>query len=183
MLNKLEMTKPTKTINENNVQTGAEALNVSAQDFDAMGNVGAMFYEQGNLEKAQTIFEGLVEMNPESAAAQSALGALFTRKREDDTALIHLDKAIAIDDRQIAPFVNRAEVYLRQRRFEAAVADLKWAIELDPQEKDSGANRARAMVLGIYQVIESQKQQQKIKEGEKQNVSSITSTRNNADGF
>jgi hypothetical protein len=32
---------------------------------------------------------------------------------------------------------------------------LKKAIELDPDEKDAGANRARAMVLGIYQVIKS----------------------------
>lgn len=137
-----------------------DGLKMSADEFQAIGEIGAMFYEQGNLEKAQTIFEGLLEINPESDAAHSALGALLTKKRDDENALFHLDKAVTLNNRQIAPFVNRAEVYLRQSRFEAAVADLKRAIELDPHEKDAGANRARAMVLGIYQAIESQKAQQ-----------------------
>ena len=133
---------------------------MSSEEFLAIGEIGAMFYEQGNLDKAQTIFEGLVEIDPASDAAHSALGALLTKRRDDEKALIHLNLAIELNDKQIAPFVNRAEVYLRQQRFETAVADLKRAIELDPQEKDAGANRARAMVLGIYQAIETQKAQQ-----------------------
>lgn len=138
----------------------SEKVRMSADEFQAIGEIGAMFYEQGNLDKAQTIFEGLVEIDPDSGAAHSALGALLTKKRDDENALIHLNRAVELSDSQIAPFVNRAEIYLRQQRFEAAVADLKRAIELDPQEKDAGANRARAMVLGIYQAIETQKAQQ-----------------------
>ena len=138
-----------------------DKVRMSAEEFSAIGEIGAMFYEQGNLDKAQTIFEGLIEIDPASGAAHSALGALLTKRRDDRNALICLNRAIELNDAQIAPFVNRAEVYLRQQRFEAAVADLKRAIELDPQEKDAGANRARVMVLGIYQAIETQKQQQK----------------------
>jgi Flp pilus assembly protein TadD len=136
-------------------------LKMSNEEFQAIGEIGAMFYEQGNLDKAQTIFEGLVEIDPKSDAAHSALGALLTKRRDDENALIHLNKAIELNNAQIAPFVNRAEVYLRQQRFETAVADLKRAIELDTQEKDAGANRARAMVLGIYQAIETQKEKQR----------------------
>lgn len=138
-----------------------DKVRMSAEEFAAIGEIGAMFYEQGNLDKAQTIFEGLVEIDPNSDAAHSALGALLTKRRADENALVHLNRALELNDAQIAPFVNRAEVYLRRQQFEAAVADLKRAIELDPQEKDAGANRARAMVLGIYQAIETQKQQQK----------------------
>ncbi|HEY0429767.1 MAG TPA: tetratricopeptide repeat protein [Pyrinomonadaceae bacterium] len=139
----------------------SERVRMSSEEFQAIGEIGAMFYEQGNLDKAQTIFEGLIEIDPESGAAHSAFGALLTKLRDDENALFHLNKAVELNDAQIAPFVNRAEVYLRQQRFEAAVADLKRAIELDPTEKDAGANRARAMVLGIHQAIESQKEQQK----------------------
>jgi tetratricopeptide (TPR) repeat protein len=135
-------------------------LRMSKEEFLAIGEIGAMFYEQGNLDKAQMIFEGLIEIDPGSDAAHSALGALLTKKRDDETALIHLNKSVELNNLQIAPFVNRAEVLLRQSCFEAAVADLKRAIELDPQEKDAGANRARAMVLGIYQAIETQKENQ-----------------------
>lgn len=40
-------------------------------------------------------------------------------------------------------------------RVDEAMMDLKKAIELDPQEEDMGANRARAMVLGIQQALEA----------------------------
>ena len=102
----------------------------------------------------------MVEADDESGAAHSALGALLTRKGDEESALKHLNRAIILDDKQIAPFVNRAEVFLRLQDLESAVADLKRAIELDPNEKDPGANRARAMVLGIYQEIEAQRAQQ-----------------------
>ena len=138
-----------------NTQTVREKLKISPQEFAEMGRVGAMYYQQGNFEKARTIFEGLVELDPESANAHSALGGLLTLQQEDGLAVEHLNRAIEINPSQIAPYVNLGEIYIRQQQIEAAVANLKKAIELDPDEKDAGANRARAMVLGIYQVIRS----------------------------
>src|SRR5215207_1021516 len=135
--------------------TVREKLNISPQEFAEMGRVGAMYYQQGNFEKARTIFEGLVEIDPESANAHSALGGLLTLQQEDAKAVEHLTRAIEINPSQIAPYVNLGEIYIRQQKIEDAVANLKRAIELDPDEKDAGANRARAMVLGIYQVIKS----------------------------
>lgn len=113
-----------------------------------------MYYQQGNLDKARTIFEGLVELDPDSADAHSALGALLTLKQEDEEAIGHLEAAVALNPRQIAPYVNLGEIFIRQQRLEEAVANLRKAIELDPNERDSGANRARAMVLGIYEIIQ-----------------------------
>jgi tetratricopeptide (TPR) repeat protein len=136
-------------------QTVREKLNISPQEFMEMGRIGAMYYQQGNFEKARTIFEGLVELDPESANAHSALGGLLTLQQEDETAVEHLKKAIQLNPSQIAPYVNLGEIYIRQQKVEEAVANLKKAIDLDPDEKDAGANRARAMVLGIYQIIKS----------------------------
>lgn len=140
------MTSPARTMREK--------LSITREEFSEMGRVGALHYQQGNLAKARTIFEGLVELDPESADAQSALGALFTLQQEDDKAVEHLKKAVELDPECIAPYVNLGEVFIRQQRIEDALANLKKAIELDPDEQDPGANRARAMVLGIYQVIQ-----------------------------
>lgn len=137
-----------------------ERIGMSAQEFQAIGEMGAMFYEQGQFEKAQTIFEGMLELEPENEAVLSALGAVLTQQREDERALTYLDKAIALNDTEIASFVNRAEVLIRKNDFERAVEDLTKAVKLDPEEKDAGANRARAMVLGIHQMIEAQKARQ-----------------------
>lgn len=135
-------------------QTMREKLSITRDEFTEMGRVGALHYQQGNLEKARTIFEGLVELDPDNADARSALGALFTLQQKDDLAVEHLTKAVELDPEGIAPHVNLGEVFIRQQRIEDALANLKKAIELDPDELDPGANRARAMVLGIYQVIQ-----------------------------
>jgi tetratricopeptide (TPR) repeat protein len=136
-------------------QTVRGKLNISPQEFMEMGRIGAMYYQQGNFEKARTIFEGLVELDPNSASAHSALGGLLTLQHEDETAVEHLKRSIEINPSQIAPFVNLGEIYIRQQKIVEAVANLKKAVDLDPDEKDAGANRARAMVLGIYQIIKT----------------------------
>lgn len=136
-------------------RTIREQLDISSAEFREMGNVGAMYYQQGNFEKARTIFEGLVELDPQSADAHSALGALLTLQQQDEAAIGHLEKAVELNREQIAPYVNLGEIFIRRQKLEEAVANLKKAIELDPDEQDPGANRARAMVLGIYQVIQA----------------------------
>ncbi len=130
-------------------------LGVTEQEFREMGRIGAMYYNRGDLGKARTVFEGLVAMDPASSDAHAALGALLTRTLENELAMAHLNRAIELDDKQNAAYVNRAEVRLRQQHGEAAVADLKRAIELDPRQKNPAANRARAMVMGIHDALEA----------------------------
>lgn len=128
-------------------------LAVTDKEFLAMGELGAMYYGQGLLDKAQTIFEGLVELDPESPAAHSALGALYTRREMFDEAIPHLDRAVQLSPAEIAPYVNLAEIYIRLQEPEAAVENLKMAIALDPDEQSPAANRARAMALGIAEAL------------------------------
>jgi tetratricopeptide (TPR) repeat protein len=135
--------------------TPREKLGITPLEFQEMGELGAMYYRQGNLEKARTIFEGLVDLDPESAAARAALGALLTRTEQFAEALEHLDRAVELDPREVAPYVNRAEILIRQGRAEAAVENLKRAVALDPQEKDPAANRARAMALGLAEALKA----------------------------
>lgn len=135
--------------------TGGPTPRVTPEEFLEMGRIGAMYYEQGNLKKAQAVFEGLVELDPSSAAAHSALGALFTRREQYAEALPHLDRAVELDPGQIAPYVNRAEIFIRQGRAQEAVANLKSAIALDPKEVDPAANRARAMAFGLAEALKA----------------------------
>jgi tetratricopeptide (TPR) repeat protein len=137
-------------------QPARETLGITAEEFNEMGAIGAMYYQQGNLEKAQAIFEGLVELDPQSSAAHAALGALLTRTEDFDRALIYLNRAVELDPQEIAPYVNRAEIFIRQQLAEQAVVDLKRAIALDPKETDPAANRARAMALGIAEALRAQ---------------------------
>ncbi|MBA3713947.1 MAG: tetratricopeptide repeat protein [Pyrinomonadaceae bacterium] len=144
-------------------QIPRQQIGISDEEFMQMGQIGAMFYQQGKLEDAQTVFEGLVEIDPESGDAHAALGGLLTHLQNDEQALVHLNRAIELTPEQIAPWVNRAEVRIRQQQVEAALADLRQAIALDPEEADAGANRARAMVFGIHEALTARIEQEESK--------------------
>lgn len=135
------------------VKTVREKIGMTEAEFIEMGRIGAIFYEQGNFEKALTIFEGLVELDPQNAAARAALGGVLTQLQRDDQALVHLNRAVELNGQEIGPYVNRAEIFIRKQRLEEAVENLKQAIDLDPLEQDAGANRARAMVLGLHEAF------------------------------
>ncbi|HEV2764456.1 MAG TPA: tetratricopeptide repeat protein [Pyrinomonadaceae bacterium] len=138
---------------ESGQESPRQRLGISDEEFRAMGEIGGMYYRQGSLQKAQTIFEGMVELDPESAAAHAALGALLTRTERFDDALRHLDRAVELAPEMIAPYVNRAEIFIKRQEAERAVENLKRAVELDPKEIDPAANRARAMALGIAEAL------------------------------
>jgi Flp pilus assembly protein TadD len=74
-------------------------------------------------KKARAIFEDLVDADPSSSNAQSALGALLVRVGENDNALVHLSRAIELDPRELSAYVNRGEVYLRLGRRTEGEAD------------------------------------------------------------
>ena len=135
--------------------TPRERLGITDREFQEMGRLGAMFYEAGDLERAQIVFEGLVEVDPTSSAAHAALGALLVRTRQDDRALEHLHRALTLDPKQVDAYVNRGEVYLRKQELKSAIADLKRAIELDPTEQDPAANRARVIMNTLYQSLKA----------------------------
>src|SRR3712207_4108676 len=100
---------------ESGQETPRRRLGISDEEFRAMGEIGGMYYQQGSLHKAQTIFEGMVELDPESAAAHAALGALLTRTERYDDALKHLDRAVELAPEMIAPYVNRAEIFIKRQ--------------------------------------------------------------------
>lgn len=131
-----------------------EQIGMSHDEFIEMGRIGAIFYEQGNFEKAVTIFEGLVELDPESGDARAALGGVYTQLERDDEAIEQLTKAIELKPEEIAPHANLGEIYLRKGRLDEAVAEFGRAIELDPEEENPSANRARAIVLGLKEAFE-----------------------------
>jgi len=135
--------------------TPRQLLGVTDQEFEAMGKLGTMYYEQGDLDRARIVFQGMVEADPSSSSAHAALGALYVRTGHDEVAIQHLNRAIELDSNQLSAYVNRAEVELKFKQPEKAVADLKRAMELDPTGQDPAANRARMMALALNQALKA----------------------------
>ncbi len=115
------------------------------------------YYQQGKLDVAEKILRGLTAIDPENSLTHSALGAVLTRKGDAEDAIKELDVALELNPKDIAAYVNRGEAYFRLGRMEESIADFRKAIELDPEGKDSGANRARVILLGLSEVAKAVK--------------------------
>jgi tetratricopeptide (TPR) repeat protein len=130
-------------------------LNLSIDEIFEIANIGSMYLRQGNLDKARLIFEGLVELDSELFEVHSCLGAFYTQIKEDENALIHLNKAISINPNILAPYVNRAEIKIRKQEVEDAIFDILRVIDFDTNIANQDANRARTMLLGIFDALKT----------------------------
>ena len=119
-----------------------------------MAVIGFSLYEQGRYEDAKVIFQGLAMLDPKEGYYRTALGAVYLAQEDIVMAEQCFNAAIALNDKEIASFVNRGEVYLRQGKILEAAYDFKKAVELDPEGKDPLTNRARILAAAALETLE-----------------------------
>ena len=140
-------------------------FNLSDDVLLAWANQGYFFYQQGKYDDAETIFKGLVTLNPKIAYYHTALGSIYEAKQDYEDALIEFNKALEIDADDICALVNRGEIRLRKGEVLEAASDFQKGIKLDEVniqkqrqagEKinpDPAAQRARALSVVTYEVL------------------------------
>ena len=126
-----------------------EAMGLDEKAMEAIEQIAVACYQEGRLESARRIFEGLVSLLPDRQEYWSALGGVLTRLEEHEKAIPVLTVALELDDTDTSALVNRGECLLALGQVESASKDLERAIELDPDENDPASNRARQLVYGF----------------------------------
>ncbi len=134
--------------------TMAELNAVSGPEMLEMAVSGFSLYETGKYKDAQLIFEGLCILDPSEGYYRTALGAIHLAQENLDQAEQCFNRAIELNDKEIASFVNRGEVYLRQGKLLEAAQDFKRAVDLDPQGKDPLSTRARVLAAAALETLE-----------------------------
>ena len=127
---------------------------VTETQFQAIAALAFNYYQQGKLKEAETIFSGLQLLNPNLYYSYAGLGAVAMAKKpaDLDKAQANLSKAAQLNPADPSVQANLGEVLLRRAKFDEAAKYFKRALELDPQQKDPGANRARAIISGLTAV-------------------------------
>ncbi|MCI0446673.1 type III secretion protein [bacterium] len=116
---------------------------------------GYNFFNHGRLQEAKNIFEGLSLLDPNIPYVSCVLGAIYQRLEKIDLAILHYNHAIALFPQDIVALTNRAEIYLGQGKFLEAADDLKKVIELDRENKNPSANRARMLAAITSESLQS----------------------------
>ncbi|MGQ0506414.1 MAG: tetratricopeptide repeat protein [Myxococcaceae bacterium] len=109
----------------------------SDEELYAIARTAYAFYNQGHLEKARTLFQGLYAVSPADPYFAKALGVVELASGNAQGALAAYDVALKLDSEDVAAYVGRAEVKLVLGQVSQAVDDLRRASgivrEEDPQ--------------------------------------------------
>ena len=126
-----------------------QIVGLSEEELFAIASQGYFMFLQGKTEPARVIFEGLVAIDPRNSYYYRALGAIYWRLKEAPKALKQFTYAIRVAPREVSSYVNRAEIYVAEKQFDAARADLGAAIRMAGPRDRALANKARAMLRMI----------------------------------
>lgn len=149
----------------NGEKTFQDFFHLSDDVLLAWANQGYFFYNQGKYNEAETIFRGLVTLNPSVAYYHTALGSILEAQEKYDDAMEEFNAALNIDGKDICALVNRGEIRLRKGQIIEAAADFQAGIKLDEQKMedqkkrgekvspDPAAQRARALSAVTYEVL------------------------------
>lgn len=124
---------------------------VTLEQLDGMATLGFKAYQEGNLDQATSIFEGLLVVARESYYGYAGLGAIALVKDPPDLdgALANLTMAVELCPDSPTLHANLGEALLRNNQLAESAEEFRKAIEMDPEKKDPGANRARAIIEGL----------------------------------
>lgn len=136
----------------------ANLFGVDAKQVAALFLTGYNMFSEGRLDDARNIFEGITVLDDKNAYAFSILGAIYQKQENYDLAIMRYNQALTIFPDDINALTNRGEVRLKLGKFEEAAADLKRAIELDPNKQHPAANRARLLVSLVTDTLKTAKE-------------------------
>ena len=122
-----------------------EAMGLDDEQVLALAVFARELVDQGRLDDAQTMLEGLVVLDPQNGYLHTCLGALYMQKGFNDAAIIEFAYALRQDAEDVAAATYLGELYLEAGELEEAVKYLEQAVNLDPEARDPYANRARML--------------------------------------
>ena len=111
----------------------------------AVAKAAHIYFTQGHITEARTLFQGLFAISPRDAYFARALGVIEYAAGNTDGALGAFDVAIKLDAENPAGYLGRAEVRIAAGQKREATEDLKKAIGLS-KDADPLKKKAEAML-------------------------------------
>lgn len=112
------------------------------------GRAGLASYNRGDIAGSLAHFTDAVAANPEDSEALNNLGQVLVRHGRASEAIVHFDKAIALDDGVWTYHFNRARAYAELKDWSRAVDGYRQAARLFPEDYATAFNLARALQAG-----------------------------------
>lgn len=123
-----------------------KCLVLDEQANQPMINLGAIYFGQGNLDKAQELNELAIKVQPDtSAQAYANLGLIWQQRNELDKSIASYEKAIQYDPKLATVWMNLTSVLTMKGEDDRALKAARKATELDPDSALAQNNLAVAL--------------------------------------
>ncbi|MBS0621164.1 MAG: type III secretion chaperone [Verrucomicrobia bacterium] len=119
-------------------------LGWGTSELEDMRFVGYSYIKQGKYDIAQTFFEALVVLAPDSVYDLQTLGALYLEKGNNLMALNYIEKAIKLDPHHLPTLLNRTKALLALGYKRQALAQARI---LEKCSEEQISNQAQALLL------------------------------------
>ena len=136
------MTMPPKFRNTPKPKTAANLLQARLQ---SRFQEGLSFHHQGELGKAQAIYEEILKVQPKHGDALNLLGVIAMEKKNPQKAVELIGQALEVYPDSASIYSNHGNALRELGQFQAAVASYNKAIALQPSLAEAYFNRATAL--------------------------------------
>ena len=109
-----------------------QTLELSPDAYLILNNLGTVYWQQGNLDKAESTWRRVLSMNPNHADVLNNLGLLASRRHQYEEAVGFFQRAILARPNLGDPHLNLAETYMKMGQTAPAEAQLRAAVALSP---------------------------------------------------
>ena len=131
---------------EDAIESLEKCIEIDDQANQPMINLGAIYFGQGNLDKAQELNEMAIAVQPDlSAQAYANLGLIWQQRNEMDKSIVFYEKAIQYDPKLATVWMNLTSVLTMKGEDERALKSARKATELEPDSALAQNNLAVAL--------------------------------------
>lgn len=119
---------------------------------------GQTLFTSGRLEESGRVFEALTALAPYEPNFHVGFGVVLQHARQLPEARREFDRAVSLNQRDVAAHALRAEVCVEMGDLEQASRDLRRVLELDPEASNGHTQRAIAMGMAIASMAQEMAQ-------------------------
>jgi tetratricopeptide (TPR) repeat protein len=117
------------------IQKSRTAIRTNGDNIGAYNNLGLIYLAQGKLELAQFVYERAEQTvigAKDDPLIEANLGRVYLAQEKKGAAREKFQRAIALDEKLVAPRLGLASLYMDDRDWDSTVETLTPALALDP---------------------------------------------------
>lgn len=140
--------------------SAADLVGIPRKKLSRLAETAYVKYKYGRYQEAMQIFKTLATLDASNAYYHTALGGVYQKLGKFVDSVLAYTRSLRLNSRDICPYVNRGEIYLKHRNYKKAADDFRNAILMDPDGRNLWANRARSLVIALKRSLDLRKRMQ-----------------------